>query len=151
MPSGAEVLVSIDRTSLTLPALVLSGGFSAASWGITEFTPPGLIMRTTRAPSPFIDGDGPVIAASAQEAMLGISAFPLVSTEADRQAAVLALRDALRRYAYTVTTTEGSAAPQTWKASPGSVVPVGSRTFADLMTSQPVYSITIPVHPIPTI
>lgn len=145
----STLLISIDRTSLALAALVLSGSNDANPIGITDYAEPAMLPRVTYAPdSAYEDGSMP-LAVSWQQTILG---FEVSTTEAASEAAsrllIAELVRAVSQFSFTVTVTVDGAPAETWTCHAGSVQPAGSRTFADLLRHNPVWSVTIPAHPL---
>lgn len=148
----STTLITIDRTSLTLDPLVLSADADGTPLGVTGFAPPGKVARITYAPD-HPDMDGSVaLSATWQQALLG---FNVVTDQAPDEATVAAqiaeLTAALSQFSYLVTTQVGNAPAEVWSAQRGSIALASSdgRAFMDLRDHNPVYSVTIPVYPIP--
>jgi hypothetical protein len=143
------LMISIDRTSLSLDPLVFSGSPDGTVLGVVSYQPPGLQRRITYAPDS-ADVDGSEAVASAwQQALLS---FDWVrdggATETQVQASYLEVAAALAQFSYPVTTQVSGAPAQVWAADSGSLAPA-ARTYVDLVNHNPVYSVTIPVRPIP--
>lgn len=146
------VTVTIDRTSLSKAALVISGANDGTTLGLTACQPPSKVARITYAPD-HPDMDGSVaLSATWQQALLG---FNVVTDQAPDEATVAAqiaeLTEALSQFGYLVTTQVGNAPAEVWSAQRGSIALASSdgRAFSDLRDHNPVYSVTIPVYPIP--
>ena len=143
----ANVLVSIDRTSLSLPPLEVSGEDDARVLGLTSYQEPGLIWRVQYMPDhPDVHGSEP-LSASLQQGIISFGLLPNVADEAALRAALIEFEQAVSRFSYEVTTTVGNAAPRVWRAHVGSVQP-DARTFENLLGTDPVAGVTIPVYPI---
>lgn len=142
--------ISIDRTSLSLSALVLSGAVDANDYGITSYSPPGLQQRRKQMPDADSVHGSEITGTAYQQAILGFSWVPDQATdETDVQAAYLEVAAAIGQFEFTVTTQVGGAPAQVWSANAGDIdLAGGSRTYTDLEHSNPVYSVTIPVYPI---
>jgi hypothetical protein len=142
--------ISIDRTSLTLSALLLTGHDNPARvFSVADYQEPAMQPRTQYAPSSDdVSGEMP-LSWVWQDSILGFNVFAEdVTTEADLRSRLAALTAAVGRLSYATTVTVGDAAPETWTCRPGTVTPAGSRTSFDLQTHDPVWSVSIPVHPI---
>ncbi len=145
----STLLISINRTSLALAPLVLSGSDDANPIGITDYTEPAMQPRVTYAPdSAYEDGSTP-LAVSWQQVPL---AFDVSTTNAATEAAsrllIAELRQAISQFSFTVTVVVDGAPAETWTCHAGAIQPVGSRTFANLARHNPEWSVTIPAHPI---
>jgi hypothetical protein len=143
--------VTIDRTSLSLSPLVLSGSDDANDLGITAFQRPGRLARIKYMPDSDDVHGSEAVSMAWQQAVLGFTwVSDRAEDEADVQAARQELEAALGQFSYTVTTQEGDAAAETWQADPGSMqLAAGGRTTSDLEWHNPQWSVTIPVYPIP--
>lgn len=146
--------ISIDRTSLSLGALVLgaqdgTGGLLA----ITDYTEPAIQARITYAPdSDFVHGSL-ALGYTWQQTILSFEVAPFGSSgEQETRTAIAALTAAVSQFpAYAVTVTVGDAAAETWQCDPGSVVPTGGRTYMDLRDADPVWRVTVPCYPVRSI
>lgn len=142
--------ISIDRTSLTLPALVMLGHPDASlALGVTDYTEPAMQPRINYAPtSGYVHGEQ-ALGWAWQETMLNfsVSTFNQPSENASRTL-VAELRTAITQFSYTVTVTVDGAAAESWTCRPGSLVPAGSRSLADVTHHRPVWAVSIPCHPI---
>lgn len=143
--------ISIDRTSLSLSALVLgaqdgTGGLLS----ITDYTEPAMQSRIAYAPSSeFMHGDL-ALGWSWQQALLSfeVAAFNPASEDEQREA-VAALAAAVTQFpAYELTVTVGASPAETWTCDPGSVTPAAARTYVDLRDSDPAWRVTIPCYPV---
>jgi hypothetical protein len=139
--------VSIDRTDLSLSALVIQGNTRQAGWNampgwqIPDFMP---VVET--ASSPYLHGS---VATGwrYQDGILSGDVFPVVADAAALATAVAEMRAALGRLSYTVTTNVNGDV-SVWSAQPGSM----TRSPLDAIKvgrNEPVWSLTIPVYPIP--
>lgn len=147
-----SLTVTIDRSSLGKADLVISAG-QDTTIGLARYSPPDTVARVTYMPdNPNIDGSE-AIGASWQQAMLGFNAlFDQATSEADIASGVAELCEAVGQFSYLVTTQVGNAPAEKWSADRGSVTLANSdgRAFEDLLHLDPVYSVTIPVYPIPS-
>lgn len=141
--------ISIDRTSLSLDPLVMLGHGTDAGLGVSRFTEPGSVSVVTYAPeSAYV---GPVaLATKMGDATLAFDVFPYAApTEAVARTWIRELAVAIQRLRYPVTVTIGDADPEVWTCKPGSVVPISSRDLVNLRHRDPVWSASLPCHPIP--
>lgn len=142
--------ISIDRTSLDLAAFVLTGHDAAHDLAITDYQEPAMAPRNEYAPtSPDVDGEMP-LGWSWQQSILGFSVVKDDAvTEAAMRTKIVELVAAVARLSFTITVTVSDAPAETWTAQgAGSVVPVGGRTYEDMRHHDPVWSVSIPVHPV---
>lgn len=143
--------ISIDRSSLpgSLAPLVFSAALDATPLGIVGYQPPADVPRYAYAPSS-ADVDGAELVAVAWEhTNLGFDwVADEAASEADVQTAYLEVRAALEQFSFPVTTQVDGAPAQVWTADRGGMNP-SPRTYEDLLNHNPVYSVTIPVQPIP--
>jgi hypothetical protein len=140
--------ISIDRTGLSLGALVFSGSLDS-NLGIVRYQAPGRQSRVTYAPDSInVHGSEP-IAGAWQQALLSFDWMcDTAANEAAFQTAYAAVVAAVGQFSYTVTTQANGAAAEVWKADMGSVTPP-QRTYVDLTRPDVlVVSVTIPVYPI---
>lgn len=148
----STLLISINRTSLSLGPLVLSGSNDANPIGITDYTEPAMLRRTTYAPESAYEHGSTPLASVWQQTILG---FEVSTTEAATEAAsrllIAELLAAVSQFSFTVAVAVDGAPTETWACNPGSMQPAGSRTFSDLLRHNPVWSVTIPAHPVRTI
>lgn len=145
------LLISIDRTLLSLSPLVLSGVDDANDLGVSDYREPARSARVTWAPtSAFEDGDLPLSMTWAQSS-LDFDAFPSASTEASARALYAELVAAISQgLEFPVTVTVGDAAAETWTCNPGSISYASGRNVVDLRDHNAVWSVSIPCHPVPT-
>lgn len=141
--------ISIDRTSLSLSALVFSGSLDGTVLGIVNYQPPAFQMRVNYAPDSADVHGSEALSASYQQALLSFDWMRDASTtETQVQAAREEVRAALAQFSFTVTTQVSGAPAEVWSASPGSLTPP-ARTYMDLTHLTPVFGVSIPVYPIP--
>lgn len=149
MADPVSLTISIARTSMSLPALVLTGHDDASRvLSVSDYTEPALQARITYAP----DGDthgSLALGWSYQQAILGFSVFKeSAASEAEARAAIAELAAALGRMRYTVTITVNDADPEAWTCDAGSIAPAGGRSFNDLKTHDNAWAVTIPAYPV---
>lgn len=144
-----QLTISIDRTSLTLPALVLLGHGTAPGLAVEGYTEPTLRPRVAyAADSDWVDGSMP-LSMSWQESLIGFSVFAdAAASEAQARGWIAELVRALGRLRYLVTITVNNAPAETWTCAPGSVTPTGSRTSANMRDYDQVWEVSIPCQPI---
>lgn len=140
--------VAIDRTSIDpgLGPITLIGTAGRGGWGILAgWQLPGLQPQTRYADSDRIHGT-PATSFKWIDGIFSGTVTYEGEDQAELQAACLDLGRALGRLSYPVVTTWNGYA-QTWRARPGSLTP-SAIDFPELRDNQPVFSISIPVHPI---
>jgi hypothetical protein len=139
--------LSIDRTGLSLSALVFTGA-DGDTRGLVELGEPARLGRVTyAAPSPWLHGS---------QSIAGVwehtNLNAMVRLEAASAAALQTLKDelvaAVGQFSYTVTTTVNGVV-KAWAADMGSVSLAGdSLSYENLRRNVEVYRVTIPVYPI---
>lgn len=144
--------ISLGRSGLAVPAadLLFAGTRGATDFGIVGYQSPALQRRIGYAPdSPYIDGSE-AISASWQQALMRFDWFfdNPTATETDVRAAYDEVVEAIGQFSFTVTTAVNGAPGQLWRADSGSIVEP-ERTYQNLANQNPVYTVTIPVYPIP--
>lgn len=143
----STLVISIERTSLGLGALVLSAADDGTPLGVTGYTEPAVQPRISYAPdSAYVSGSMP-LAITWQQTILGfdVSATEAV-TEAESRALIAELRAAVSQRSFTVTVTVDGAPSETWTCHTGSLQAT-PRTYFDLENHDPVWAVTIPAHP----
>lgn len=142
--------VSIDRTSLGQPALVVrSDGTAPYSLTVEGLGRPAVAARATAVTSPWLHGET-VVSVVREQSSLPLTVIVSAGTEAALDAARVALDEALWQFHYTVTVTEG-ATSKTWRCSPASWgVDGGVVAHHNVSGLYEVWAITIPCYPIPT-
>lgn len=147
----STLLISIDRTGLSRAPLVLSGSNDANPLGISNYTEPAVLPRITYMPdSAYEDGSTP-LAVSWQETILGFDVVTAgAATEAASRTLVAELRQAISQFSFDVIVTVDGAPAETWACHTGALQAAG-RTYVNLRYHNPVWSVTIPAHPIRTI
>ena len=142
--------ISIDRTSLSLSALVLKGHDDGSlALGVTNYSEPAMQARVQYAPSSgYLHGEQP-LGWSWQETMLnfGVVTFNQASESASR-ALLAELRAAITQFSYVTTVTVDDADPEGWLCRPGSLSPAGGRSHIDLTHHNPEWAVAIPCHPV---
>lgn len=142
-----ELTISIDRASLGLAPLVLSGRDDGTTWGLVGYSEPAWQARIGYATdSPYVAGSA-ATSATWQQSILGFDAAPDVHSELELRVAIAELRVALSQFTYptTVSLLDFS---ETWRCDMGSISAT-PRDYTDLANFDPVFSVTIPVQPIP--
>lgn len=147
----SSLLVSIDRTSLSLGALALPGSNDGSTgMHIVSFSPPARQSRNVYMPDSESINGSEIIATSEQQAILGFNVKMTSATETALRTSYNTLVAAIKQFRFAVTTTQSGAPAEVWAADPGSIQladPTG-RTFADSHNLNPVYSVSIPVYPV---
>lgn len=142
------LVITIDRTSLELPPLVLSGA-PGSELGITDYTEPAEQTRVEYAPQSRIVHGATSIGAALQQTILPFSFLTLVDTETESRALVAQVRAAVAQTpTFQVTVSVSDAPDETWTCDPGSVTSIGSRTRVNLMYPRPIFAVDIPCYPI---
>lgn len=142
--------VSIDRSSLSLGALVISSTptdtYVLTGAGLGR---PGISWRYTYAPAnPYIHGSA-LLGAVKDQSSLPLEVLVQSNTAANLDAAIKTLTDALDQFSYDVTVTVDGVA-KTWSCDPGSYASTdGQVNDARQVQFVEVLAITIPVYPIP--
>lgn len=149
----SALTITIDRTGMTgSPApLVLSAEDDGTPLGVHAYAPPGRVGRVTYLPDePDTHGSIPQ-AASLQQAILAFGVSAVAASESGMRALIAEVEAALARLSYQVTTMVGDGPAETWLATWGSIelADNSGRDYADLRDADPVYSVSIPVFPIP--
>lgn len=144
-----SLTITIDRSSLGLPPLVLLGHGNEPGLAVSDYTEPAMQARVTYAPdSAYVHGS---VATSAvwQQALMSFVVFPDQSVnETQARAWMAELAVALMRLAYQVRVEVNGAPAETWRCDAGALVPAGARTRPDLEDSNPQWAVTIPCYPI---
>jgi len=141
--------ISIDRTSLSLSALVMTGHADASRvLSVSDYQEPALQARINYAPTGDAHGDMP-LSWSYQESILGFNVFYEGATsEAEMRSRIAELVAATGRLTYETTVTVNGADAETWTCRPGTIQPIGGRTRSDMRLYNPVWSVSLPVYPI---
>lgn len=143
-----SLVITIDRTSLSLSPLVLSAA-PGSELGIFDYTEPAEQTRVEYAPQSRIVDGATSIGAALQQTILPFSFLTLVDTETESRALVAEVRAAVKQSpTFEVTVSVSDAADETWTCDPGSVTPTGSRTFVNLTHPRPIFAVDIPCYPI---
>lgn len=146
--TAPTLTISIDRSSLSLSPLVLSGTNDSNDLGVVNYTPPAKQKRLGQMPdAPDIDGTE-YVSSSYQQSRLN---FDFVTDKATSETELQALEDelaaAIDQFAFVVTTQVDGAPARAWSANSGDLIPP-SRTYTDLANHNPVFAVSIPVFPI---
>lgn len=152
MADPTTLTISIDRTSMSLSPLILTGHAEPTRvMSVSDYVEPAMQPRITYAPTGDGHGDMP-LGWSWQESLLNFSVFlETAASESAARAAVAKVVAAVSRLSYTTTVTVAGASPETWTCRPGSVVPAGDRTTSDLQSHANVWAVSIPVYPVRSI
>lgn len=131
--------------------LVLSGSVDSNELGVTRYSPPALQQRLVYMPDSASVHGSEATSAAWQQALLSFDWVPdRAADEGDVAASYADVVAAIGQFEFTVTTQVSDAAAEVWSANAGSIVLAGgSRDYADLAHKNPVYTVTIPVYPLP--
>lgn len=143
--------ISIDRASLSLSPLEFSGSNDGTDLVIVSYVPPSLINQVEyMADSSDVHG-AEAVAAHYLQGVLAFSWYRnSAASETVVQSAFAEVAAAIGQFSFEIETQVSGAPVQTWRADPGSLTgDSNGRTYVDLSTLTPVYSVSIPVHPIP--
>lgn len=143
----STLLVSIDRSALSLSPLVLSGTAGAQPLAVASYQEPAIMHRIRYAPqSDYIHGSlalGSVL----DHTLLQFDVFPdAAATESAARTALVTLRVALNQFSYAVTVTINGVA-ETWRCDPGSVG-AAQRTYVNMHHFNVVHPVSIPCYPV---
>lgn len=144
-------LFTIDRASISLSPLVLTGRVDANPLGIINYAEPARQARIRYAPSSD-DVEGDVALSSVWQQTF--HQFDLVThkatTEAISRASLAEFRAAIGQFRYTVTVVVDGAPAEAWTCDMGSIGPI-DRTLVNITHHHPVASVQIPCRPTPSI
>lgn len=147
-----SLTVSIDRTSLALPALVFSAAAGASDLGLTGYQEPAMQPRIDYAPASRITHGEVSLGWAWQQTLLNFSFTTIVATEAESRTLIAAVRSAITQVpTYSVTVTVSGAPAETWRCDPGSLTPDAARSLVDMKQVRPVWSVSIPCYPVRTV
>lgn len=142
--------VTIDRTSLSLSPLVMSGTDDSNDLGVVNYTPPAKQQRLGQMPDSDSVHGTEYTSMAYQQARMN---FDIVTDKATDEAGVQTyqreVEAALGQFEFTVTTQVGNADAEVWSANAGDLIPP-ARTYVDLVNHNPVYGVSIPVFPVPS-
>lgn len=142
--------LSIDRTGLTPSTPLFIASDRSTDLVLTSYTEPALVADITYAPSSaYVDGEIALATRYAQTGLAFVIGAPDPDSEAQARAALAELADALNRLEYDLTETIDDAV-RTWHCLPGSITPMGPRTYRNLRDHRPQWQVSIPAYPIPT-
>lgn len=141
--------ISIDRTALSLSALVCSGKRDGSPLLLTDYAEPAMQARVGTSPdSEWVHGSQ-ALSWAWQQTILSFSVMADASTEAAARAVIAELRAAVTQgLNYSVTVSVSDADAETWRCQPGSVTPAGSRSLADMRRPVNVWNVTLPCYPV---
>jgi hypothetical protein len=145
------LVISIDRTSLSLSPLVFSGTPGVGELGIVDYAEPAMQPRTRyAASSDYEHGDEPR-GWTWQQTILGWDfVTDATVSETESRALVAEVRTAIARLRYSVTVTVAGAPAETWLCNPGSL-PAVPRKRPDLVDNNVVWPLSLPCNPVRTI
>lgn len=150
--TDVPILITISRTTEAggPDPLILSGTIDSHELGIIGFTRPGLNARNTYAPdSRYFDGSEETATAWEQSLLSFAWVADQAANETEGQGSYWEVAAAIAQRRFDVTTKVDDAPSEVWRAKRGSMTP-DPRSYSDLVDNNPAYSVTIPVHPIPS-
>jgi hypothetical protein len=147
----STLTITLSRTELALSPLILSGSDDANAIGITNYQEPPRQSRVAYAPdSAYVHGST-ALAGVWQQSIL---AFDIVTDQAATEAAsrtlVASVLAAIGQFSYTATVVVDGAPSEAWACDMGSMTGP-PRDYFSLQGHDPVWSVLIPCHPLPTI
>lgn len=144
----ATASLAIDRTSMSLSALVFSGS-SGSTFGLMDLSEPTMLARTEYASAArFIEG---AVAVASTWDLTAIGAVVEIDAASDAafKTAYLEVVAALKRLSYNVTITKNGTASVYQSQGRGTLSPAKNLDKLDLDRKAQLYNLTIPVHPVP--
>jgi hypothetical protein len=145
----STVTVSIDRSSLSLTALVASD--DGATYQIKQdgLTRPAITWRLTAAPDSADVHGTEYVAAAKEQTSLPLDIIVKAASSAALNTACVALEDALSQFTYTATVVVDGVT-KVWSCAPAAYSPTsGLIEFGMVNGHFDVFTVTIPVYPIP--
>lgn len=141
------VSVSVDRTSLSLPALVFDD--DGPTFRLTEqgLGRPGITWRRTSAPDSINVHGTEYVGAAKEQSSLPLEVGVYAASTAALDAACAELEDSLSQFSYVVTVTEDGVS-KVWSAGPADMSS-GIVDSGDVPAHIRTYAVSIPVYPIP--
>lgn len=136
---------SIDRTSLSLSALVLSAAAGASTLGIVSYREPARERENTYAAGSSY-APRALLASQAAPTFHSLLLVPQVASQSAEDVAIAAFLAAINQFSFTVTSVRNSSS-RTWTCEPGSMTPANDRTRIDLAYLKPLWAVTIPCGP----
>jgi hypothetical protein len=151
MPTDPTLVISIDRSDMVgaPAALTFSATPAAGEYGITEYTEPIVAPANIYAtPSDYEDGER-IRGARWQNTILSWDfVTDEAATEQESRNLIADVRAAISRLRYVVTVTADGATGEGWVVQGyGTLSPNGSRTRANLLDHDPIWGLSLPVHP----
>lgn len=145
-----SLTITIDRTSLSLSPLVLSGVDDANVLGITRYVPPALQQRRTYMPDSAGVKGSELVEKAYQQAILAFDFVTATTSESTAQSKYAEVAAAVDQFSFTVTTQVSGAPAQVWSADAGDIqlAAADGRTYLDLVGANPEYAVSLPVYPI---
>ena len=139
--------ISLDRTSLSLAALVLHGDRQDGWCLMPGWQIPGLVPNNAYASSPNTHGAVATHATWQLGFMSGDVVLVGAANATDRANQVAELRVALSRLSFPLTQDWGSHSEE-WTTQGFSTITPSPLTYISVSRDEPVYSLTIPVYPL---
>ena len=144
---SADFDLSIDRTSLSLSALVLHGDRQDGWCLMPGWQVPALVPNNAYASSPNTHGAVATHATWQLGFMSGDVVLSGADNPADRANAIAELRAALSRLSFTITQDWGGQT-ETWTTQGYSTITPSPLSYVSVTRDEPVYSLSIPVYPL---
>lgn len=144
----ATATLTIDRTDMSLSALVFSGA-NGTAFGLMDLSEPVMIPRTEYASGGrYIDG---AVAVASTWDLTAIAAVVELkyTTASALQDSYDALVAALARISFTVTITKNSDAVSYKTQGRCGIGPAKNLDRLDLTRTTQLYNLTFPIHPVP--
>lgn len=138
--------ISIDRTSLTLSALVVADDGTTYRPTPDGIGRPGISWRLTAMPDSADSHGTEYVAAVKEQSSMPLQVKVYADSSAALDAACDALEEALSQFAYTMTVTVDGVA-KTWTCAPASWQ-VSNFDSGEVAAHIATYAITVPVYPI---
>lgn len=142
--------VSIDRTSLGKgPLLIGSSGAAPYSLTDTGLGRPAITARAAVVQSPWLHGEQ-VVSVVREQSSLPLEVILSALSDATLDACRVALDEALWQFDYRITVQEGDTTT-TWRCSPASYGIKDTVMHYNVSDHYEVWTITVPVYPIPVV
>jgi hypothetical protein len=142
----STLVITIDAT----PDIIMSASPSSPTdLGVTAYSEPVVLAATEYAPdSPYLHGSV-ALSWKYQQTLMNFTVCPFgAANEAEADTLVDALRDAVSRLGFNVTTTANGAA-KVWLCDAGSVTPASARSRVNLDRPHLTeWNVTIPCYPV---
>ena len=140
--------ISLDRTSLSLAALVLHGERQDGWCLMPGRQMPAQVPQTLYASSPLTDGATATHSTWQLAFMSGDVVLSGAASSAARADAIAELRAALSRLSFSLTATWGGV-PEEWVTEGRCTMTPSPLTYLSVTREEPIYSLNLPVRPTP--